>query len=120
LALSAIFCSENCWCFPKEKGNSLDNILVVVYNLHKIDFGEKMVLSVSKAQENLDTVLDEVQNTFEPIIIAGKNSSGVLISEEAWRSVEETLYLCSIPGMKESIIAGMREKIEDCAAEIEW
>jgi prevent-host-death family protein len=78
------------------------------------------VLSVSKAKENLDTVLEEVQNTFEPIIIAGKNSSAVLISEELWRAIEETLYLSSIPGMKESIVSGMQETIEECATEIEW
>ena len=78
------------------------------------------VLNVSKAKENLDTVLDEVQNSFEPVIIAGKNSSAVLISEDVWRSIEETLYLNSIPGMTSSIIAGMKEKIEDCSKEIKW
>jgi prevent-host-death family protein len=78
------------------------------------------VLSVSQAKENLDTVLDKVQDTFEPIIIAGENSSAVLVSENVWRSIEETLYLNSIPGMKESIIDGMQEKIEDCSNEIEW
>jgi prevent-host-death family protein len=77
-------------------------------------------LSVSKVKENLDAILDEAQNTFEPIIIVGKNSSAVLVSEDVWRSVEETLYLNSMPGMKESIIAGMQEKIEDCSKEIEW
>jgi prevent-host-death family protein len=78
------------------------------------------VLSVSKVKKNLDAVLDEVQNTFEPIIITGRNSSAVLISEDVWRSIEETLYLNSIPGMKDSIISGMQEKIEDCSREIEW
>ena len=78
------------------------------------------VLSVSEVKENLDIVLDEIQNTFEPVFIAGKNSSAVLISEDVWRSTEETLYLYSIPSMKESIIAGMQEKIEDCFSEIEW
>jgi prevent-host-death family protein len=78
------------------------------------------VFSVSQIKENLDTILDEVQNTFEPIIIAGKNSSAVLVSEDVWRSIEETLYLNSIPGMKESIIAGMQEKIELCSRDIEW
>ncbi|MDR0636155.1 MAG: type II toxin-antitoxin system Phd/YefM family antitoxin [Treponema sp.] len=78
------------------------------------------VLSVSEVKENLDIVLDEIQSTFEPVFIAGKNSSAVLISEDVWRSIEETLYLYSIPSMKESIIAGMQEKIEDCFSEIEW
>jgi PHD/YefM family antitoxin component YafN of YafNO toxin-antitoxin module len=78
------------------------------------------VLNVSKVEENLDAVLDEVQNSFEPEIIAGTNSSAVLISEDVWRSIEETLYLNSIPGMTASIIDGMQEKIEDCSKEIEW
>ena len=78
------------------------------------------VLNASKVKENLDTVLDEVQNSFEPIIISGKNSSAVLISEDVWRSIEETLYLNSIPGMTDSIVSGMQEKIEDCSKEIEW
>ena len=78
------------------------------------------VLNVSKIKGNLDTVLDEVQNSFEPVIIAGKNSSAVLISEDVWRSIEETLYLNSIPGMTDSIIAGMQEKIGNCSKEPEW
>ena len=78
------------------------------------------VLNISRVKENLDTILDEVQNSFEPIIIAGNNSSAVLISEEAWRSIEETFYLNSIPGMTGSLIAGMQEKIEDCSKELEW
>ena len=78
------------------------------------------VLTVSKAKEKLDLILDEVQNTYEPMIITGKNHSAVLISEEIWRSIEETLYLTSIPGMKDSIIEGMNEKIEDCSTTLEW
>ena len=78
------------------------------------------VLTVSKAKEKLDIILDEVQNTYEPMIITGENHSAVLISEEVWRSIEETLYLTSIPGMKDSIIEGMNEKIEDCSTTLEW
>jgi PHD/YefM family antitoxin component YafN of YafNO toxin-antitoxin module len=74
------------------------------------------VLNVNNVKEKWDTILAEVQNTYEPLIITGEKHSAVLISEEAWRSIEETLYLSSIPGMKESIIAGMEEKIEDCVA----
>jgi PHD/YefM family antitoxin component YafN of YafNO toxin-antitoxin module len=78
------------------------------------------VLNVDNVKEKLDIILEEIQNTYEPLIIAGEKHSAVLISEEAWRSIEETLYLTSIPGMKKSIIAGMNEKIEDCASTIEW
>ena len=78
------------------------------------------VLNVNAAKENLDIILKEMQNTYEPLVIAGEKYSAVLISEKAWRSIEETLYLTSIPGMKESIVAGMKEKIEDCSSKIEW
>jgi len=78
------------------------------------------VLTLSRAKENLDTILEEVQGSYEPLIIAGEKHSAVLLSEETWRSIEETLYLTSIPGMKESIIAGMNEKIEDCSSTVEW
>lgn len=69
------------------------------------------VLTVNNAKKKLDTILEEVQNIYEPLIISGEKHSAVIISEEFWRSIEETLYLSSIPGMKESIIAGMNEKI---------
>jgi PHD/YefM family antitoxin component YafN of YafNO toxin-antitoxin module len=78
------------------------------------------ILNVKNAKERLDTILDEVQDTYEPLIIAGEKHSAVLISEDVWRSIEETLYLSSIPGMKESIISGMKEKIEDCTSAVEW
>ena len=78
------------------------------------------VLNVKNVKENLDTILETIQDTYEPLIIAGEKHSAVLISEDVWRSIEETLYLSSIPGMKESIINGMKEKIEDCASTIEW
>ena len=78
------------------------------------------VLSVNKVKENLDIILDEVQNSYEPMIISGDKHSAVLISQEAWQSIEETLYLSSIPGMKDSIINGMKENIENCASSVEW
>ena len=78
------------------------------------------VLSVNKAKEKLDIILDEVQNSYEPIFITGEKHSAVLISEEVWRSIEETLYLTSIPGMKESIINGMNENIENCTPTVDW
>ena len=78
------------------------------------------VLNVNNVKEKLDIILEEIQETYEPLIIAGEKHSAVLISEQVWRSIEETLYLSSIPGMKESIIEGMKEKIEDCASTIEW
>ena len=77
-------------------------------------------LTVSNVKKNLDTILEEVQDSYEPLIIAGEKYSAVLLSEEIWRSIEETMYLTAIPGMKESIIAGMNEKVEDCSPTVEW
>jgi PHD/YefM family antitoxin component YafN of YafNO toxin-antitoxin module len=78
------------------------------------------VLHINNAKGGFDTILENIQNTYEPVMIVNEKHSAVLISEEAWRSIEETLYLTSIPGMKETIITGMQEKIEDCATSIEW
>jgi len=78
------------------------------------------VLNVKNAKDNLETIIERVQQAYEPLYIAGEKYSAVLISEDVWRSIEETLFLSSIPGMKESIITGMNEKIEDCATTIDW
>jgi PHD/YefM family antitoxin component YafN of YafNO toxin-antitoxin module len=78
------------------------------------------ILTVHNAKEDFDAILEKVHDTYEPVMISGEKYSAVLLSEEAWRSIEETLYMASIPGMKESIIAGMREKIENCATTIAW
>jgi PHD/YefM family antitoxin component YafN of YafNO toxin-antitoxin module len=82
--------------------------------------GKMPVLNIQNTKEDFDTILEKIQNTYEPVMISGEKYSAVLISEEAWRSIVETLYLTSIPGMKESIIAGMQEKIENCSTTIEW
>lgn len=55
-----------------------------------------------------------------PIQITGKRHSGVLISEEDWRAIQETLYLSSIPGIKESIIKGMKMPVKKCRKELDW
>ena len=56
-------------------------------------------LTATLARTKLYTLLDEVNDSHEPIQITGKRSNGVLISEGDWRAIQETLYLTSIPGM---------------------
>jgi len=56
----------------------------------------------------------------QPIIITGKRNNAVLLSEDDWRAVEETLYLLSVPGMRESIIAGMKTPLEECDEALDW
>ena len=77
-------------------------------------------LTASKARTMLYRLLDEAASRHEPIQISGKRSNAVLVSEEDWRAIQETLYLVSIPGMRESIRKGLRTPIDECGKEINW
>ncbi len=77
-------------------------------------------LTVTEARSNLYKLLEEVADTHEPILITGKRGNAVLISEDDWRAIEETLYLLGIPGMRESILEGMQTPLDECADEVEW
>ena len=77
-------------------------------------------ISVTKARSALYKLLDETSKTHEPIHITGKRSNAVLISEDDWRSIEETLYLLSIPNMRESIREGLKTPVDECSKELEW
>ncbi|HXT02402.1 MAG TPA: type II toxin-antitoxin system Phd/YefM family antitoxin [Elusimicrobiota bacterium] len=68
-------------------------------------------LTASVAQAKLDKLIDQVASTHEPIQIIGKRSSAILISEDDWRALQETLHLLSIPGMRESIRAGLKAPV---------
>jgi len=77
-------------------------------------------LTATEARRQLYTLLDHVSTSHEPIQITGKRNSAVLISESDWKAVQETLYLSSIPGMGESIKAGLTESVENCDTELDW
>ena len=77
-------------------------------------------LSASEARKRLYSLVDEVKESHAPIQIVGKRSSAVLVSEEDWKAIEETLYLDSIPGMRESIKKGIKTPIEKCSEEPGW
>ncbi|MBE0713943.1 MAG: type II toxin-antitoxin system Phd/YefM family antitoxin, partial [Candidatus Aminicenantes bacterium] len=66
-------------------------------------------LTASQARARLFKLLDQAASSHEPIQITGKRANAVLVSEEDWRAIQETLYLLSIPGMRESIRKGMKE-----------
>ncbi len=78
------------------------------------------VLTATEARANLYKLLDEVAATHEPILITGKRANAVLVSEDDWRAIEETVYLLGIPGMRESIIEGLNTPLDECADEVEW
>lgn len=77
-------------------------------------------LTATEARKNLYSLVDNVAESHRPIQIVGKRHSAVLISEEDWRSIEETLFLSSIPGMRQSIQEGMATPVEECTEDLEW
>ena len=77
-------------------------------------------LTASEARANLSRLIDEAAASHEPIIIAGKRSSAVLISAEDWSAIQETLFLLSVPGLRESIKEGMAEPLAESARELKW
>lgn len=78
------------------------------------------VIKASEARARLHRLIDEAASSHEPILISGKRSNAVLVSEEDWRSIQETLHLLSIPGMRESIVEGLETPMEECSKELEW
>jgi antitoxin YefM len=78
------------------------------------------MISVNEAQQQLQGLIDSVSQSHQPIVIAGQSSNAVLISETDWTSIQETLYLFSIPGMRESIQAGLTTPITECDRELKW
>ena len=77
-------------------------------------------LTATEARKRLYTLLDDVAQSHEAVQIAGKRNSAVLVSEEDWRAIEETLYLASIPGMRESIKKGLKTPVEKCEEDPGW
>ncbi|MFA7257302.1 MAG: type II toxin-antitoxin system Phd/YefM family antitoxin [Kiritimatiellales bacterium] len=77
-------------------------------------------MTATEARKNLYALVDEVTVSHEPVQIAGKRNSAVLISEEDWRSVQETLYLMGVPGMRESITEGLKAPVDECESEPGW
>ena len=77
-------------------------------------------LTASQARTKLYKLLDKVASSHEPIQITGKRNNAILISEEDWRAIRETLYLLSIPKMRESIRKGLKTPLKECGKELEW
>lgn len=77
-------------------------------------------LPVTQARSRLYQLLDEAADSHEPIQITGKRSNAVLVSEEDWRGIQETLFLVSIPGMRDSIREGMAEPLKKTSTNPGW
>lgn len=78
------------------------------------------IVTVTQARKDIYKLLDDTIKSSEPIQITGKRGNGILISESDWNAVQETLYLLSIPNMRESIIEGLKTSTKECVEEIDW
>lgn len=77
-------------------------------------------ITVTEARTSLYQLLDEIAVSHEPVLITGKRHNAILLSEEDWRAINETLYLLSIPNMRESIIEGLNTALSECDDEVTW
>jgi prevent-host-death family protein len=78
------------------------------------------ILNVTEARAKLYTLIDETASSHQPVMITGKRGNAVLVSEEDWNSISETLYLLSVPGMRESIKEGMEQDLSECPKDLDW
>lgn len=77
-------------------------------------------ISATRARESLYRLIDETGASHEPVTITGKRKNAVLVSEEDWKCIEETLYLTAIPGMRSSIEKGLKTPLSECSEELPW
>lgn len=77
-------------------------------------------MTATEARRLLYSLLERVATSHEPIQITGKRGNAVLIGEEDWRAVQETLHLVSVPGMRASIMEGMQTPVEECDEDLDW
>lgn len=77
-------------------------------------------ITASEARANLYRLIDEAASSHQPLLISGKRNNAVLVSEEDWTAIQETLFLLSVPGMRESIREGMDTPVEECSEDPGW
>jgi len=77
-------------------------------------------LNATEARSRLYALIDETSTSHQPIVITGKRGNAVLLAEEDWNAINETLHLLSLPGMRESIREGMEAELNDCGQDLDW
>lgn len=77
-------------------------------------------ISVAEAQARLTGLLDAVLVTHEPVCITGERGSAVLVAEDDWRALQETVHLLSVPGVRESVVEGLSTPLDSCKNELDW
>ena len=79
-----------------------------------------VILKATDARSDLYNLIDATAESHEPIVITGKRNNAILISESDWNAINETLYLLSVPGMRESIKEGLEEDVTVCSKDVDW
>jgi len=77
-------------------------------------------ITASEARANLYRLIDETASSHQPLLITGKRNKAVLVAEDDWRAIQETLFLLSVPGMRESIRKGMETPADECSEHLDW
>ncbi|MGM0433880.1 MAG: type II toxin-antitoxin system Phd/YefM family antitoxin [Pseudomonadota bacterium] len=77
-------------------------------------------ITATEARSNLYRLIDETAESHQPVVITGKRNNAVLVSEEDWAAIQETLFLLSVPGMRESIREGMDTPADECGEALDW
>ncbi len=78
------------------------------------------IYNVTEARSSLYKLIDQTADSHDPIVITGKRNNAVLLSEDDWSAINETLYLLSTPGMRESIREGLDADISECSDKLDW
>ena len=103
----------------RKNSSEIDMTYVITYFLVEEEY-IMTTLSVTEARANLYKLIDDTLLNHEPVIITGKRGNAVLLAEDDWNAINETLHLLSVPGMRETILAGMQESIDGAATELDW
>jgi prevent-host-death family protein len=78
------------------------------------------IITVTEARSKLYSLIDEAAQTHRPVVITGKRNNAVLLSEDNWNAINETLFLLSVPGMRESIRKGIETDLGECDKDLDW
>ena len=79
-----------------------------------------IILNATEARSRLYSLIDEAAQSHQPVVITGKRGNAVLVSQDDWNAIVETIHLLSVPGMRESIINGMNQDVSECSKELDW
>jgi antitoxin YefM len=88
-----------------------------IYDLQEIGME---TISARKARARLYDLIDQTASSHAPVTITGKRNKAVLVSAEDWAAIHETLFLLSVPGMRETIRNGLASPLDECSHELKW